>query len=72
MKKLDLHGAPHEEVPDLVHRFINENWREGQELHVITGHSRVMKRIARDVLDMYDVEVEEGDPRNTGYLRIMT
>jgi DNA-nicking Smr family endonuclease len=72
MKKLDLHGVPHEEVPDLVHRFINENWVSGLELHVITGHSCEMKRIARDVLDMYDVEVEEGDPRNSGYLRILT
>ena len=72
MKKLDLHGVPHAEVPEVVHGFINKNWREGQELHVITGHSRVMKRIVRDVLDMYDVEVEEGDPRNPGYLRVLT
>lgn len=72
MKKLDLHGMPHEEVPEVVHGFINENWREGQELCVITGHSRVMKRIVRDVLDMYDVEVEEGDPQNLGYLKVMT
>jgi DNA-nicking Smr family endonuclease len=72
MKKLDLHGVPHAEVPELVHQFVNENWVEGRELHVITGHSLEMKRIVRSVLGMYDVEVDDGDPRNAGYLRILT
>jgi hypothetical protein len=69
---LDLHGIPHEEVPDLVHSFVNEHWGFGGELHIITGHSKLMKNIVAEILDMYEVEVEEGDPRNSGYLRVMT
>jgi hypothetical protein len=69
---LDLHGIGHNDVDDLVHRFINENWESGKELRIITGHSLKMKNIVRDILKMYDVEVEEGDPRNSGYLRVLT
>jgi DNA-nicking Smr family endonuclease len=68
--KLDLHGLPHEDVTDAVHTFINESW-EAAEVHIITGHSRRMKHIVKEVLAMYDVEVEDGDPRNPGYLRIL-
>jgi len=71
MKKLDLHGVPHAEVPELVHQFVNEYWGYEGELHIITGHSKLMKNIVNDTLDMYEVEVEEGDPRNSGYLRVM-
>jgi len=69
--KLDLHGVSHEDVPELVHQFINDNWGK-LELHIVTGYSVTMKRIARGVLNMYDVEVEEGDTQNSGYLRIVT
>jgi DNA-nicking Smr family endonuclease len=72
VRALDLHGVSHEDVEDMVHRFINENWTAEQELHVITGHSLRMKRIVKDVLKMYDVKVEEGDLRNAGYLRVFT
>ena len=69
---LDLHGAVYEDVDDMVHRFVNENWEEGRELHVVTGHSMRMKNIVKDILKMYDVEIEDGDMCNSGYLRILT
>lgn len=70
--KLDLHGVSHEDAEGLVHEFINSNWKMDQELHIITGHSMLMKNIVRKTLDYYDVEVVMGDPRNTGYIRVLT
>ena len=70
--KLDLHGIPHEEVHDLVHEFVNANWRPNEELHIITGHSQRMKNIVRSILSHYDVEVFDGDTRNLGYIRVQT
>ena len=72
LKVLDLHGVVYEDVDDMVHRFVNENWKEGLELHVVTGHSTRMKNIVKDILKMYDVEIEDGDMCNPGYLRILT
>lgn len=69
---LDLHGVPHEEAGELVHQFINSNWRANVELHIITGHSSRMKSIVRSVIKNYDLEVFEGDPRNSGYIRVQT
>ena len=68
--RLDLHGVPHEDVEQLVHEFINANWGT-PEVHIVTGHSRRMKAIVRSVLGSYDVDVEDGDPRNPGYLRVL-
>lgn len=70
--KLDLHGVPHEDADGLVHEFINANWKADQELHIITGHSVLMKNIVKKALNFYDVEVQDGDPRNPGYIRVLT
>jgi DNA-nicking Smr family endonuclease len=72
MKKLDLHGAPHEEVPDLVHQFINENWKPNLELNIITGHSDRMRSLVYDVLKQYDLEFVTTDLRNSGQIRVQT
>lgn len=69
---LDLHGVPHEDADGLVHEFINANWKMDQELHIITGHSMLMKNIVTKALNFYDVEVVIGDPRNKGYIRVLT
>lgn len=69
--KLDLHGVSHEAAPEIIHKFVNDNWGI-LELHIVTGYSVAMKKIAMGVLSMYDVEVEVGDSRNSGYLRIVT
>ena len=68
---LDLHGVSHEDVPDLVHEFINANWRPNLELTIVTGMSYKMKAIVRDVLGMYDVEVLY-QPSNSGCLLVHT
>ena len=68
--KLDLHGVSHGDAPEIIHKFVNDNWGT-LELHIVTGYSVAMKKIAMGVLNMYDVEVESGDPRNSGYLRVV-
>jgi len=59
----------HEDVPDVVHRFINGHWSDGWVLRIITGQSARMKKIVLDVVHMYDVEVEES-LWNTGVLTV--
>jgi len=68
--RLDLHTISHEEAPAAAHEFINVNWRT-PEVHVIARPSAGMKGIVRRVLSHYQVEVLDGDPRNTGYLRVL-
>lgn len=70
-KVLDLHGMKHEDVEEVCHRFINENWGSPSELHIITGHSVLMKRLVNNALKFYDLEYTVGDPRNEGYIRIL-
>ena len=67
---LDLHGVRHKDVEDIVHSFINTHWQSEQELHIITGHSSLMKSLVKKVLSLYDVEIEEGDLTNFGYIRV--
>ena len=69
---LDLHGVSHEEAGDIVHQFVNAHWHANVELHIITGHSILMKTIVDQTLNFYDVEVIHGDPRNAGYVRVLT
>jgi hypothetical protein len=68
---LDLHGLKHEDVEEVCHRFVNENWGSQVELHIVTGHSVKMKSLVRRVLSMYDLEFEDGDIKNKGYIRII-
>lgn len=69
---LDLHGISHEDVPDVVHAFINSNWRPNLELNIITGHSDRMKSLVRSILKQYDLELVATDLKNAGQLRIQT
>lgn len=68
---LDLHGMRHEDVEEVCHRFVNENWGVSAELHIVTGHSVRMKSLVRRVLSMYDLQFEDGDIKNKGYIRII-
>jgi len=52
---LDLHGLRHVDVPDAVHRFVNDHWIPGWRLLIITGDSAAMRRLVAGVLRMYDV-----------------
>ena len=69
---LDLHGVAHEDVESLCHEFVNFHWGSDRELHIITGHSVKMTNLVSRVLKLYDVEIILGDPRNCGYLRVLT
>ena len=70
MMKLDLHGFPHSEVINICHEFINQHWDTSQELHIITGHSDVMKEMVKNVLREYDVVYHIGDFKNPGYIKV--
>jgi len=57
MKKLDLHGIKHDEVPNMVKRFIEDHWTDyGEQLEIITGHSPRMRLIAGTVLLDYKLK----------------
>ena len=43
--KLDLHGVSHGDAPEIIHKFVNDNWGT-LELHIVTGYSVAMKKIA--------------------------
>lgn len=55
MKQLDLHGVRHAEAPGAICRFINDNWEEGKDVLIITGHSPEMKQIVIDQCVDYKV-----------------
>jgi len=71
MHRLDLHRTKHEEVRDIVIRFIEDHWWDGAELEIITGNSRAMKNLVIDVLREYKLEYQIGRPfdfSNKGYI----
>jgi len=54
MNKINLHGVKHEDVPNTVKRFLEDNWNlTDDQVEIITGHSSIMKRIVSEVLDSY-------------------
>jgi hypothetical protein len=69
---LDLHGIRHEDVPDLVHQFVNSNWKPNLELNIITGHSACMKSLVYGILKQYDLEIVTTNLRNDGRIRVQT
>jgi DNA-nicking Smr family endonuclease len=54
--KLDLHGVRHGDATRKVIRFIEDHWDCGREIEIITGHSKVMRRIVEKTLEEYDLE----------------
>ena len=69
---LDLHGVAHEDVDDLVHEFVNSNWKPNLELTIITGHSDRMKSLVYKILKQYDLEFVTTDLRNAGQIKVQT
>ena len=61
MKKLDLHGIKHEDVRNEVIRAIESGWDSGEVLEIITGHSKEMKKLAKEVITEYDLPYKIGD-----------
>ena len=58
---LDLHGVRHADVEREVIRFIEANWNSGNKLKIITGHSPVMQKIVRGILDDYKLDYRIGN-----------
>lgn len=69
---LDLHGVSHEDVPDIVHQFINANWKPNLELCIITGYSDRMRSLVYSILKQYDLEMVTTDVRNGGKIKVQT
>lgn len=51
--ELDLHGVKHEDVPNTVKRFLEDNWDCGDVAYIITGHSFQMKYLVGLELHRY-------------------
>lgn len=60
MIKLDLHGFKHEDVPREVIHFVEDNWNNGDEVEIVTGHSKTMKNVVVEVLKEYKLEYGTG------------
>jgi len=59
-KILDLHGIKHKEVFGVVDKFIGKHLIDyTTEVHIITGHSKSMKKIVSEVLDDYELYSQE-------------
>jgi DNA-nicking Smr family endonuclease len=69
--KLDLHGVRHHEVPNSIAKFVWKYRKHKDALHVITGHSCIMKKTVKECLQLYAIRrIEEGDILNKGYLKV--
>ena len=70
MAEIDLHGVKHEQVSNLLDRFIWDSMRRGlTSIDIITGNSEAMKTIVKDVLGEYEL-VAENSITNTGMLLV--
>ena len=70
MAEIDLHGVKHEQVSNLLDRFIWDAMRRGlTSIDIITGNSEAMKTIVKDVLSEYEL-VAENSITNTGMLLV--
>jgi DNA-nicking Smr family endonuclease len=67
-KTIDLHGIKHADVAkkmdDFLYQMIN---KKVNEAYVVTGHSKQMKKIVREVLEEYNINATE-DFLNKGML----
>ena len=70
MNALDLHGERHEAARNILIRTIEELWDSGEDLVIVTGNSWMMKDIVKKVLEEYKLAWVDGDPYNSGYLKI--
>jgi len=66
MKMLDLHGVRHNDVEEVCHAFINDNW--DHELKIITGNSSLMKNIVCKILMFYKLKYTLDNPYDMGYI----
>ena len=68
---LDLHGIRHDEVPDVIAKFLWKHWGYKDDLHIITGNSCIMRYAVLKVLEMYNTrKIESNDIGNWGRVRV--
>jgi len=68
---LDLHGIRHEEVPDVLAKFLWRHCDHKDVLVIITGYSYIMKNRVQEVLKVYSTRrIEESDGKNHGRMRV--
>ena len=68
---LDLYGIRHEEVPDVLAKFLWKHRDYKDVLVIITGFSYIMKKRVLEALRMYNTRrIEESDNRNHGRMRV--
>ena len=68
---LDLHGIRHEEVPDVLAKFLWRHRAYKDVLVIITGYSHIMKNRVQEVLVLYNTRrIEENHGRNYGRMRV--
>ena len=68
---VDLHGVRHDEVPDILAKFLWKHRAYKDVLVIITGYSYIMKKRVVDVLKMYSTRrIEEKDGSNWGRIRV--
>ena len=71
MPQLDLHGIRHEEVPDILAKFLWKHRAYKDVLVIITGYSYIMKSRVMAVLNMYHTRrIEESDGTNWGRIKV--
>ena len=71
MPQLDLHGIRHDEVPDILAKFLWKHRAYKDVLVIITGYSYIMKSRVMAVLNMYHTRrIEESDGTNWGRIKV--
>ena len=69
--QLDLHGVRHDEVPDILAKFLWKHRAYKDALVIITGYSYIMKSRVTAVLNMYHTRrIEESDGTNWGRIKV--
>ena len=70
MNSLDLHGIKHSEVQVILDQFIWENMqKKTNEVSIITGHSKIMKKIVKEIVEDYMMTCEK-EYNNSGKIII--
>lgn len=59
--RIDLHGVKHEDVAQIVIRFVEKYWNTDTKIQIVTGNSLAMKKEVIDVLKEYDLDYTIGD-----------
>lgn len=59
--RIDLHGVKHEDVTQIVIRFVEKYWNTGTRIQIVTGNSPAMKKEVIDVLKEYGLDYVIGD-----------